>query len=257
MQGFSLSFDHVQSDSFAAPSHVHISIPRATLGLITSFFDTPARTRACEDCLLRRFSQALSHTRHTTSGSGKSGLLSTSTPGAVVLKCSPCEVSDTGCILRFVAGLLAHGRRIDARAAEHMLCDVLPACIDEALVASDELQEEIQATCDLADDQQFIRDELMRLHVVAFVADGSVLPRASGVSLRPLVHARPFTSPAHLRVLLRISHRGEITGMGLPQGVTLIVGGGYHEKSTLLQALQEGVYDHIAGDGREFVLTDG
>lgn len=101
------------------------------------------------------------------------------------------------------------------------------------------------------------RDELMRLHLVAFVADGSVLPRASGVSLRPLAHARPFTSPAHLRVSLRIPHRGEITGMGLPQGVTLIVGGGYHEKSTLLQALQEGVYDHIVGDGREFVLTDG
>lgn len=137
------------------------------------------------------------------------------------------------------------------------MCDVLPACIDEALIASDELQEEIQATCDLADDQQFIRDELMRLHLVAFVADGSVLPRASGVSLRPLAHARPFTSPAHLRVSLRIPHRREITGMGLPQNVTLIVGGGYHEKSTLLQALQEGVYDHIAGDRREFVLTDG
>lgn len=182
------------------------------------FFDTPARTRACEDCLLRRFSQALSHTRYTTSGSGKSGLLSTSTPGAVVLKCSPCEVSDTGCILRFVAGLLAHGRRIDARAAEHMLCDVLPACIDEALVAFDELQEEIQATCDLADDQQFICDELMRLHLVAFVADGSVLPRASGVSLRPLAHARPFTSPAHLKGFAQNSSSRRNHGNGSSSG---------------------------------------
>lgn len=44
--------------------------------------------------------------------------------------------------------------------------------------------------------------------------------------------------------------------MGIPKGITLIVGGGYHGKSTLLQALERGVYDHIAGDGREYVITN-
>lgn len=43
--------------------------------------------------------------------------------------------------------------------------------------------------------------------------------------------------------------------MGIPEGVTLIVGGGFHGKSTLLQALERGVYHHIAGDGREMVIT--
>ena len=44
--------------------------------------------------------------------------------------------------------------------------------------------------------------------------------------------------------------------MGIRKGITLIVGGGYHGKSTLLKALEAGVYNHIAGDGREFVITD-
>ena len=44
--------------------------------------------------------------------------------------------------------------------------------------------------------------------------------------------------------------------MGIPKGITLIVGGGYHGKSTLLKALELGVYDHVKGDGREFVITD-
>ncbi|WP_270575575.1 ABC-ATPase domain-containing protein, partial [Candidatus Collinsella stercoripullorum] len=109
---------------------------------------------------------------------------------------------------------------------------------------------------DLADDRRFVREELARRGLVAFVADGSVLPRESGVSARPMEGARPFTSPESMRVVLDLPHRGPTPGMGVRRGITLIVGGGYHGKSTLLRALQEGVYDHVAGDGRELVVTD-
>ena len=65
-----------------------------------------------------------------------------------------------------------------------------------------------------------------------------------------------FQSPDTYRVSFELPHQGMITGMGIPKGITLIVGGGYHGKSTLLKALELGVYDHVKGDGREFVITD-
>ncbi len=118
------------------------------------------------------------------------------------------------------------------------------------------LQKELQDAVFLADDQQFIRDELVRHGLVAFVADGSVLPRESGVSQKPMKNAVVFESPESLAVTMQLPHRGALRGMGIRRGITVIVGGGFHGKSTLLKALERGVYNHIAGDGREFVITD-
>ncbi|PSN78285.1 ATPase, partial [filamentous cyanobacterium CCP4] len=92
---------------------------------------------------------------------------------------------------------------------------------------------------------------------VAFVADGAILPRRSGVDERPLQdQVVPFASPDSLRVTLTCPHAGKVTGMGVPQGITLVVGGGYHGKSTLLRAIEAGVYNHVPGDGRHQVVTD-
>ena len=88
------------------------------------------------------------------------------------------------------------------------------------------------------------------------MANGSILPRESGVSSRPMKNSVPFQSPKELEVVLTLPHKGKLAGMGIRKGVSLIVGGGYHGKSTLLKALELGVYDHIAGDGREYVITD-
>ena len=93
-------------------------------------------------------------------------------------------------------------------------------------------------------------------NLCAFIADGSILPRESGISSRPMKASIPFTSPDSLRISMELPHKGKITGMGIPKGITLIVGGGYHGKSTLLNALELGVYNHIPGDGREYVITD-
>lgn len=114
----------------------------------------------------------------------------------------------------------------------------------------------LQQTIFLAEDQAYIRSQLKERSLTAFVADGSVLPRESGISSRPMKDSVPFTSPESLRITMELPHKGSITGMGIPQGITLIVGGGYHGKSTLLNALELGVYNHIPGDGREYVITD-
>ena len=114
----------------------------------------------------------------------------------------------------------------------------------------------IKEAIDLAEDQRAIRQQLKEKGLVAFVANGSILPRESGISSRPMKGAKAFVSPESLQVTLELPHKGKVKGMGVKQGITLIVGGGYHGKSTLLNALELGVYDHIAGDGREYVIAD-
>ena len=255
-EGFDLAIDHVQGDPFAAPSSLACCLSHGQAGWPESLFEAPWRRVAFEDFLVRRFCRAAARWSHKVGGSGKSGFLGTSSPGPEVLERSACVVGERGLELRFEAGFPAHGRTVDASALARMLFDFVPRMVDEALVCHERDLAQAQAVADLADDQHALREELRARDLVAFVADGSVLPRVSGVSSRPMQGARPFESPESLRVSVGLPHRGTVSGMGVRRGVTLIVGGGYHGKSTLLQALQEGVYDHIAGDGRELAVCD-
>lgn len=213
---------------------------------------------ALQDALTRKFGQLAARASGQARGSGHSGMVSVSRCGQEVLERTACHLDPaTGAVLlRLEVGFPANGRTINARELDKLLFDLLPRCVQGSLVYSAWKPERLRAIADLAEDQAYIRQALPKLGLCAFVADGSILPRSSGVSQLPMEGAVPFRSPDSLSVTLDLPHRGKLTGMGVPRGVTLIVGGGYHGKSTLLKALELGVYDHIAGDGREYVITD-
>ena len=252
-----LSIDHVQGDPFASPSHLtaHISLEKA--GFPAEYLETPERRTALCDWLLRRFGRELSSASRIAKGSGKSGILTISRCGQEVLARTACEIEKGTLCVRFFAGFPAAGRTVLAGELEKILFDLLPPCIEKSLFWKNLPKKALQDAIDLSDDQQFLRRELARLDLAAFVADGSILPRESGVSDLPMEEAVPFTAPESLAVTLSLPHRGPLRGMGIRRGITLIAGGGYHGKSTLLKALERGVYDHIPGDGREYVITDG
>ena len=253
-----LSIDHVQGDPFAAPSRVSIHIDGKTAAFPPDLYQTPCRRVALQDQLTRRFGREAADASFQARGSGHSGLISVSRCGQEVLERTACRIDPkTGnVLLRLEIGFPANGRTINAGELEKILFTLLPQCVERALLYSHSDSARLRAAADLAEDQQYIRQALPGLGLCAFVADGSILPRASGVSQRPMEGAVPFRSPAELAVTLELPHRGRLTGMGIRKGVTLIVGGGYHGKSTLLKALELGVYNHIAGDGREYVITD-
>lgn len=257
---YTLSIDHVQGDPFASPSHVSIRIPFTNHRFPKSLYQTPETKTAFEDYLLRRFSSQIRKYSFQAKGSGKSGLLSVSNCRQEILSRTACEIfssSDNSLNFRFHIGFPANGRTINATELEKILFDFLPSCVDHACLYKTCDRKKLTEVFELAEDQTFIRKELPRLGLAAFVADGSVLPRQSGISDFPMKDGIPFSSPESLRVTLNLPHKGSLTGMGIPLGITLIVGGGYHGKSTLLKALETGVYPHIAGDGREYVITDG
>lgn len=251
-----LSIDHVQGDPFASPSHVSIQISHKDAGFPVEYYkDTLTGTTLC-DYLTRQFEKQVSQYSFRAKGSGKSGLLTVSHCGQEILSRTACEITEKGITARFFVGFPANGRTINATELEKILFDFLPVCIQKSFFYSSLNAKELQNYIELAEDQEFIRQTLPAKNLCAFIADGSILPRESGISSRPMKASVPFTSPDSLRISINLPHKGKITGMGIPKGITLIVGGGYHGKSTLLNALELGVYNHIPGDGREYVITD-
>ena len=251
-----LSIDHVQGDPFASPSHVSIQISHRDTGFPVEYYkDTLTVTTLC-DYLTRQFEKQVSQYSFRAKGSGKSGLLTVSHCGQEILSRTACEITEKGITARFFVGFPANGRTINATELEKILFDFLPVCIQKSFFYSSLNAKELQNYIELAEDQEFIRQTLPAKNLCAFIADGSILPRESGISSRPMKASIPFTSPDSLRISINLPHKGKITGMGIPKGITLIVGGGYHGKSTLLNALELGVYNHIPGDGREYVITD-
>ncbi len=253
---YRLCIDHVQGDPFATPSRVRIVYGNRS-NIPGEYFAQKHRRTAVEDYLLRRLHRSLRMCMdRERKGSGKSGLVTACYAGQEILERTAMQISAEAVTARIEVGFPAYGRTIAAGELEKILFDLLPEVSEKAFRMQPAMQRELQQVVFLADDQHFIRGELKRLGLVAFVGDGSVLPRESGVSQRPMKEAVKFESPESLAVTLTLPHRGALRGMGIRRGITVIAGGGFHGKSTLLKALERGVYNHIAGDGREYVLTD-
>lgn len=252
-----LRVDHVQGDPFAAPSRVALVRPVGAVGLPDDLLATPGRRIAVADFLGRRFAAALDRRRGRRRGSGRSGAIGVDRPGQEVLERTSCLVGGGAVEVRLQVGLPAQGRRVLGRDAAELLTGDLPALADDALAAASLPLADLWAHVRRVKDQQAARAQLARHGLVAFVAEGAVLPRASGVDPRPLPSgAVPFGPiPERLQVTLALPHAGEVRGLGLPEGITVIVGGGFHGKSTLLDALALGIYDHVPGDGRDLVVT--
>ncbi len=256
--GYVLSIDHVQGDPFASPSKVSVHVKGKTAGFPQELYKGDHQRIALQDELTRQFGRRAEQFAFKAKGSGKSGLISVSRCAQEVLERTACTMDPaTGdIVLRMEIGFPANGRTINARELEKILFDFVPECVKYSLMYKNMDAKRLRGIIDLAKDQQYIREMLPKMGLCAFVADGSILPRESGVSSRPMKEGVKFQSPEELKVTIELPHKGAVTGMGIRKGITLIVGGGYHGKSTLLKALELGVYNHIAGDGREYVITD-
>ena len=253
---YQLFIEHVQGDPFAAPSALRIFVPHSKAKFPERYYWDECSKVALQDALLRRFAEISAKFCYQAKGSGKSGVIQVSHCGQEVLERTACEITKEGIHIRFFVGFPANGRTINSGELEKILFVYLPKCVEMSLYHRKVPERETEQVICLKEDQRVIREELKKRGLIAFVANGSILPRQSGNSDLPMKDAVPFQSPKSMEITIQLRHRGSITGMGIRKGITLIAGGGYHGKSTLLQALEKGVYDHIAGDGREFVITD-
>ncbi|MCU0536757.1 MAG: ABC-ATPase domain-containing protein [Hydrococcus sp. Prado102] len=253
---FKLIIEHIQGDPFAAPSKFIVKIPQAIAQFPDNLYQSSSREVALRDYLTRQFDR-VAQEMSSYRGTGKSGLIAIAHTGQEVLERTSAFIDNNEIEIRFLVGLPARGRTILGRQAAQMLCDEIPEIVNRTLKYNSLDANEIQRHVETNEDADWVRQKLKEKGLVAFIANSSILPRRSGIDLRPLLeNVVAFQSPKSLEVEFNCPNRGIIKGLGIPTGIILIVGGGYHGKSTLLQALELGVYNHIFGDGREFVITN-
>lgn len=263
---FTLFVDHVQADPFAAPSKLRIRLERDQIALPDQALANRVRITATASWLARAFRKAIQDINpKPRSGSGKSGLITIDAGGAEVLERTSVVFEETFIEARIELGLPANGRRVLGRAASELLIDVLPRIVASAWIDRSEAdRREFETFVDCIENQEVVREALVDRSLIAFVGDGAILPRESGASERPMPReeSRPFVAPEAFRVEIEVPHANagapgqRWRGMGVPRGVVLLVGGGYHGKSTLLRAIERSVSPHVPGDGRETVVSD-
>ncbi|WP_202080613.1 ABC-ATPase domain-containing protein [Caldalkalibacillus salinus] len=249
--------DHIQGDPYASPSRVRVIYKGDVSFIDPAWLHQPHLKTAVEDYITRAVAKHIDRVHHqSTYKCPINRAILIDRPGQEVLPRTSCNVNDKEIEIRLSVELPARGRRIKGQEAIQLLCYALPDIIRNTFQPFDLAQCQQHVT--LAQQQADIRTYLQREGYLSFIANGAILPRESGVSQRPLSEkeAIPFQSPPSQEINIPLSDGTEIKGMGIKAGITLIVGGGYHGKSTLLQAIERGVYSHIAGDGREWVITD-
>ena len=245
-----LYIDHVQGDPFAVPSKIRIRVTQKVAGLPKSLFEGHTRQLALEDFLARKVQAAIRNEVKGRRGTGKSGLIAVDAGGQEVLKRTAVVLTPEWVETRLFVGLPAAGRRVLGAQAEAMLCHELPRIVKAALICANQSQQEAEHFVACVENQEHIRGQLDRLDLVAFIANGSILPRESGASDRPLPakQAVAFQSPESLRVILDLltpipgpsGPVKSLTGMGIPNGVTLIVGGAITESPRCCERLSVG-----------------
>jgi len=255
---FRFILDHVQGDPFATPSRIRIQVDALRAGFPDDTYGTKSRRIALEDFLNRVFYENIRRYSRGIRGTGKSGLIMIYRPGQEIIERTAVRVDEGNVEVRFSVGLPAFGRTIAAKISEEMFFKEIPQIVSQSLFFDRLDKEALYRHIQVSEDQDFLRLQLEKLGLIAFLANGSILPRRSGIDDRPLAGDRvvPFISPPSMEIELECPNGGKIRGMAIEKGITLIVGGGFHGKSTLLKALELGIYNHVPGDGREYVVSD-
>lgn len=243
---FTLFIDQMQADPYAPDSRVRALRPWPLTDLDWLREQSEDYQIAARDFIARSF-------EHFAKQENAINIMTT---GQVVLDATSVLFTEEGIELRFTVDMPADGRQILAKRALNLLTFHLPKFIRRATIERELDKDAMIEHCELFEDQQSLRSQLAQHDLVAFVADGSVLPRLSGASDKPMKEAIEFVAPESLAVELTVPHKGAIRGLGIKKGITLIVGGGFHGKSTLLHAVERAIYNHIIGDGREYVVCD-
>ena len=251
-----LAIDHVQSDPYAPPSRMRIIMDRKISGIPYELTDTKEKNIAVSDFLTRNFYKEIQKNGNDSSGPGGSGRIFIDRCGQEILERTSVLIKEDKIEVRFEMGMPARGRRIMGKAAQKIIFEQLPKIVEKSILYDNLNKESLKEQIVLVLDQEYIRKILKEKGLVAFVANDSILPRENGISDKPMKNAVKFKSPEKFEITLNLPSGKKVSGMGIPKGITLIVGGGYHGKSTLLAALERGIYNHVAQDGREFIISE-
>lgn len=246
---FVLHFDRMIGESPGVPLPLRVRIDQAEAQFPAALWGSRAGKVALEDFIARQWADAARKVGRTRGGRPAFVI---DVGGQQMLQRTACRIAEDFVEVRCGVFLPSEGRKIVAKAAQAVFLEDLPQVVDAALLYASQNPQAVQRHVQVAEDAEALRLQVAARGLVAFLAEGAVLPRESG-SDRPLLsHLVPLQAPPALAVTLELPHRGAVTGLGIPRGVTVILGSPFSGRSTLLRAIAASVYAHLPGDGREF-----
>jgi predicted ABC-class ATPase len=240
---FTLKFAHIQGDPHAQPSRVMLNAKMNSLGFSEELHCQREKEIALADFLLRQF----------TNESENIGIVKAHSQ---IMQRNSLHIENGTVYILASVNLPGEGRKIQGDKASELLIGTLSDWVTRAMYWNNLDKEKCNAHVQCLVNRNFLLAQLAEKNLAAFVPNGAILPRESGVSEEPLQNAVPFVSPPELLANLSLPGGEQLAGMGIPKGITVVAGGGFHGKSTLLHALEDAVYPHIPGDGRELIVID-
>ncbi|MGL4563237.1 MAG: P-loop domain-containing protein [Brevinema sp.] len=255
---FVLRVDDVQADPFAPPSKATIIVPLSKTNFSKHLISNPIREYAFCDALGRIFAKNIRTFIKEDKGSGNGGICIIRYGRQKVIESNAVIINNDAIELKILIGLPGFGRSIAGKEAQEFLLNEIPQLVYESVINTKQHTQYLEEFVTVVERQQWLREECRQKNLVAFVANGSILARASSIDDKPMSHqkAKAFESPKEFLTTMTLPDGFSLRGMGIPKGITLIAGGGFHGKSTLLSALSHTIYNHIPGDGREYCVTD-
>jgi predicted ABC-class ATPase len=254
---YHIRFLKIQGSPGAFPASVcQLRVKIAELGLAEESLSNRPRQMATADYLLRAWQAGVTaHARQNRGAQGSGSFQPLSLPPQV-LERNLVRFDQEWAYIDFCVSLPgSHDNRVQGREATEMFSHELTGILDTLKLWGLDVPK-LKKHCDVVEDTLTLQHHLKQFGLVAFVGNGAILPRLSGVSQTPLSDgAVPFHAPEAMTVEVELPNAGRTKGLGIRPGVNVIIGGGFHGKSTLLDALVRGVYPHIPGDGREQVVT--
>ena len=232
-----------------------VSVPHFIAGFPLKLIETPVGRTALEDLLTRKVAEEIDKISAYDEDGISRRRLHITRPGQKILPRSSLVVTEEYVEARIYVRLPLRDGRILGGDMKTLFFEILPRVVNAALIFCNLDEDEITAAVNLMNDADHVRHLLATRGWVSFVADHARLSRVGDSDQPDLERAIPLVVDEALARNVDVPHAGALRGFGVPAGLTLILGDAYSGRAELMHAIGDGIYNHVAGDGREMVIT--
>ena len=252
---FVLKVTQIPAESAQKPVLFIVRVPQIIAGFPPHLFDIPVRRTALEDLLTRKVSEQIELASQYDQQGISRRHLSIAVPGQKILPRTSLLVTDEYVEARMYIQLPHRDNRIDGQRVKDIFFDQLAQVVTGSLIYCNLSQQEVEEFVNGMEDADQIRQVLPTRGWVGFAAEGSLLARYGNTDYPDYDKLDTLRVADDIAIEVEVPNAGEVKGVGIPAGITLILGDDYSGRVELMRALAAGIYNHVPGDGRERVIS--
>lgn len=240
-----------------------IRVPQTIAEIPEYLFDSPVRRTAMEDLLLRCLAANIEGIANfDESGVARRHILSAS-PNQKIIPRNALQLTKEYIEVRLqivlpTQNMILDGEEmlaIDGEMAHQLFFEDLPEVISNSLLYCNTDADMADRFVNSMEDADRLRQHLGASGQVGFLGEGALVARVTGEDSPDYERLTPVEIDEGLVEEVEVPHAGTIRGINIPSGLTLILGESNSGRVDIMDAISQGIYNHIPGDGRETVVT--